>query len=290
MRLDELLKKYNELKKEFTTQSACSDNITNILKDIFELSYDFLLTCSKLTLKSQVTGKEYFSFQESKQRKFSRPVNCQLFLSDKKPINKFWDNLKDNSIAKQTPREITQVCYTIAISFCCCIDILKNSDQKTPGTFFEYFIGHLYSVHFEMEPHKQLEVLNLDMKSKLPTDFIFDLGKDLPKFHIPVKTSTRERVVQVWAHQRVLDGVYGTGRFLGLLSCLSETKLDHKKLEVIEICLPDQWRIYQLFIAQLKRVYYLDVPNRYADLNSVYPKIHVKEFGEFFHETKDLMN
>ena len=36
---------------------------------------------------------------------------------------------------------------------------------------------------------------------------------------------------------------------------LAETKLGQKSHEVIEICLPDQWRVYQMFIAQLWRVY-----------------------------------
>ena len=133
-----------------------------------------------------------------------------------------------------------------------------------------------------------MDVLNLGLRTTLPTDFIFDLGTEEPKFHVPVKTSTRERVVQVWSHQRVLDGVYGTGRFLGLLSCLAETKVDSRSLEVTEICLPDQWRLYQMFIAQMKRIYYLDIPEKYRELNTVFPKINVKEFGEFFHEIDTL--
>jgi hypothetical protein len=52
-------------------------------------------------------------------------------------------------------------------------------------------------------------------EATLRTDFVFDLGPNRAKFHLPVKVSTRERVIQVWAHQRVLDGVYDTGRFLG---------------------------------------------------------------------------
>jgi hypothetical protein len=204
-------------------------------------------------------------------------------------INDFFEKLKNGSVAEIKADDITAIIYRTAIDFCVVIDIIKQSDQKTPGTYFEYLMGHLFSIKFEVKPRNQVEVLNLDMKTKLPTDFIFDLGQNKPKFHVPVKTSTRERVVQVWAHQRVLDGVYGTGRFIGLLTCLAETKLDHKTKEVIEICLPDQWRLYQLFISQLKRVYYLDIPHKYAELNNFFPKIHVKQFGEFFHEKELLM-
>jgi hypothetical protein len=103
-----------------------------------------------------------------------------------------------------------------------------------------------------------------------------------------VKTSTRERVIQVWAHQRVLDGVYGTGRFLGTPVILGETKTDRRKREVIEICLPDQWRIYQMHIAQLKRIYYLDVPATYEKLSEVFPPLNVKPLGHFFFEADTL--
>lgn len=167
----------------------------------------------------------------------------------------------------------------------------KDGDQKTPGTFFEYLIGHLFSRHLGVNPTDKLPVFNLDMEeTTLPTDFVFNLGKDKPKFHLPVKTSTRERVIQVWAHQRVLDGVYGTGRFLGTPVILAETKTDKRKKEVIEICLPDQWRIYQMHIAQLKRIYYLDVPASYDKLNSVFPPLSVKSFGHFFFELDDLIS
>jgi hypothetical protein len=90
----------------------------------------------------------------------------------------------------------------------------------------------------KVEPTRLLPVLKLDLKGSLPTDFIFDLGSEKPKFHLPVKTSTRERIIQVWAHQRVLDGVYGVGRFLAIPFILTETKLDAIKREVSEICLP----------------------------------------------------
>jgi hypothetical protein len=183
---------------------------------------------------------------------------------------------------------ITRLIYSVAISFCCYIDITKQGDQKTPGTFFEYLIGHLFARRLGLNPTTRLKVLNLDMDTTLPTDFIFNLGKDRAKFHLPIKTSTRERVIQVWAHQRVLDGVYGTGRFLGTPVILTETKTDKKRGEVIEICLPEQWRIYQMHIAQLKRVYYLDVPIVYDRLNAVFPPISVKPFGDFFLEADSL--
>jgi hypothetical protein len=283
---DNILKIYGEIKTVFKENKE-SRAISHLFQELYYESEHLLSSKEKVPLNSQITNKDYFSYVNNK--KLTRPINKNLYdyVTDDM-VNIFFEKLKSNAVTDLKSSDITATVYRIAIDFCAVIDIIKESDQKTPGTYFEYLMGHLFSMNFEVKPRNQVEVLNLDMKSKLPTDFIFDLGTNRPKFHVPVKTSTRERVVQVWAHQRVLDGVYGNGRFIGLLTCLAETKLDHKTKEVIEICLPDQWRLYQLFISQLKRVYYLDIPQKYLELNNYFPKIHVKQFGEFFHE-KELL-
>lgn len=164
----------------------------------------------------------------------------------------------------------------------CCAgkDVTSKGDQKTPGTIFEWICAALIKSCLKVNPVRSLQVLNLDLKGNLPTDFVFDLGEEKPKFHLPVKTSTRERIIQVWAHQRVLDGVYGVGRFLAMPIILTETKLDSKKLEVIEICLPWQWRLYQMHIALLWNVCYLDAPNAYLNLDNKFPRIPVSTLGD----------
>ena len=137
---------------------------------------------------------------------------------------------------------------------------MKKDDRKTPATFFEIFVGHLVSEAFGVNPEKEIEVLALAPGYALPTDFVFDLGPDKSRIHVPVKISTRERIIQFWAHQRVLDGVSGINRFRGVLVCLTETNMVQKNMSVVEVCLPDQWAIYQMFVAQLYRIYYLDPP------------------------------
>jgi hypothetical protein len=189
------------------------------------------------------------------------------------------------SVAKA---DLEKALYTLAIAYCAVADLLsKGRDKKTPGTYFEVLIGHLVGRTFGVNPSKSITVQSLDIGESLPTDFTFDLGTGRNKIHMPVKTSTRERVIQVWGHQRVIDGVFGVGRFKGVLVCLSETnaKPDYG---VTEVCLPNQWTIYQMFIAQLHRVYYLDVPKKYAALGAVYPFIQVKPFAAFFSEADAL--
>ncbi len=165
-------------------------------------------------------------------------MNKGLFVSDISEWEALRKAMVGNSVPSMEPDRITRIIYSVAVSFFCFIDLTKDGDQKTPGTFFEYLIGHLFAWRLGVNPKTRLPVLNLDMAATLPTDFIFDLGPNRAKFHLPIKVSTRERVIQVWAHQRVLNGVYGTGRFLGTPVILTETKTDKKKREVIEICLP----------------------------------------------------
>lgn len=279
---------YKRLQNNFQKDVSRPENLT-LISECAGASMDELRSLQTKELKSLVPDKSYFEFVKDK--KASRAVNSALFSSDLSGWHTFIKALQEKTLNQLTPEAITSAIYSVAMSFCCYVDLTKIGDQKTPGTFFEYLIGHLFSRHLGVNPTNKLQVLNLDDNSTtLPTDFVFSLGKNKPRFHLPVKTSTRERVIQVWAHQRVLDGVYGTGRFLGTPVILAETKTDKRKKEVIEICLPDQWRIYQMHIAQLKRIYYLDVPVSYDKLNDVFPPLNVKSFGHFFFELDDLIS
>jgi hypothetical protein len=246
----------------------------------------------RLPLKSMVDKKRYFAFrQPSGAIRTSRPVNAGLFISDGPAFADLLERLTANpGLDWLSADECNQFLYTVAMSFCAFSDVTSDGDKKTPGTFFEMLVGHLLALTFGVKPRNRVEVLTVeDERSSLPTDFIFDLGPKRLKFHVPVKISTRERVVQVWAHQRMLNGVYGEGRFKGVLVALAETKLDLRKLEVVEICLPDQWAVYQRFVARMDRVYYLDLPHKYAALAKEFPYIQVKTFGEFFKEKDTLV-
>lgn len=291
-----VIKEYRALCKIFP-KYPMGDEVTRKLVEIYRLCQKMLDTVirEKLDNGNGNEGKNYIVFGNGK--KYSRPVNIDVYedglaknTDGLTKVDVFWENLSEDNITLQTADDITSAIYVIAMGFCCCADLL-GSGQKIAGTFFEKLIGHLYAKHLSSEPINQMIACELDDVSiKIPTDFIFDLGRMKPKFHVPVKTSTRDRVVQVWAQQRVLDGAYGVGRFLCLLTCLSETDLDTTRMKVNDICVPGQWLNYQLFIAQMKRAYYLDMPQRYEELNNGFPKIHVKRFGEFFHEVDRLLD
>lgn len=279
------LDNYKLLRGAFGRDIKNASNL-GLLGDTFRSSLDFLSILSREPLVSAVAGKKYVAFSDGK--KSSRAVNADLFKGNIAEWDAFERAIKRKSLKGFNAKRLTRLIYSVAISFCCYVDLTREGDQKTPGTFFEFLIAHLFARRLDVNPTTRIQVLNLDMETFLPTDFIFDLGKERPKFHLPVKTSTRERVIQVWAHQRVLDGVFGTSRFLGTPVILAETKTDKTRKIVTEICLPAQWRIYQMHIAQLKRIYYLDMPVSYEKLNRVFPPLHVKPFGEFFFEADAL--
>jgi len=286
--LARLSRDYIALKKLASSDAGC-DGVAQLIKRITETSQDFLQSsCTQVPLISKVPGKRYFSFSTRRgKQKLSRAVNENLYLSESSYVEHFAaGTVKDLSELNRS-----RLLYTLAMSYCCASDLLRSQDQKSPATFFECLNGHLVAQMLGMNPSRQVEVLRLENDeeaSTLPTDFIFDLGRGRPKFHVPIKISTRERVIQVFAHQRVLDGVHGFGTFKGILICLTETKLDHTRREVVEICLPKQWNLYQRFIAPMHRFYYYDLPEKYAALSFGDPPMNVIPFSKFFDEVSEL--
>ena len=293
-----IAQEYNNMKLLFS-RSALSDDVTRKFISINELCKTEIARMHVLPITSGSTavGKNYmvFSLTGNIVDKHSRPVNSDLYnagnqldATGKTKVDIFFENLLRNQIPLQSAQDITEALYVISMNYCCCADLVDGV-KSNGGDYFEKFIGHLYARHLNREPSTLMTACELDDETiQIPTDYIFNLGPNLPKFHVPVKTSTRERCVEVWAQQRILDGAYGVGRFICLLTCLAETNYASRNHSVDIVCVPNQWINYQLFISQVKRAYYLDMPARYEALNRRFPRIHVKQFGEFFHETINL--
>ena len=284
MTIDSLIAEYRNLGDALRTEVPHEES-HQILSTIVSLGSESLESASRESLISRVPDKEYFRFAYG--GKYSRAVNSKLWEDDH---GKLCRNLSVilSGAGNLNANEINRTLYSATISFCCMVDLLKNRDQKTPGTYFEYLIRSVISTVLGVKAQTNVEVLNLDEQARLPTDLIFDLGSKRPKFHVPVKTSTRERVIQLWAHQRVLDGVYGVGRFFGMPMILTETKTDSRRREVTEICLPLQWRLYQMHISQMWKICYLDLPKKYEALSDEFPIIPVTTVGDLLVGGSDL--
>ena len=116
---------------------------------------------------------------------------------------------------------------------------------------------------FPGDPHTDIVLLN-------------DKG---PQLVIPTKITTRERIVQVWAQQRILQDVFGSGKYLSILISMSELQRD-QDAGVNEICVPGQVGLFQKYLAQVSGMYYLDVPKAYGT-EEISQLVRVGDFGQF---------
>ena len=249
-------------------------------------AHTFLRTeCEQTGLISRVQGKDYFTF--AARNVVGRAVNRHLFLSDSHTVLELWQGWLSNQI---TPNDFARLSYTVALAPCLAMEIFDRQNKKGPATYFEHFIGHLFAKTLAINPTKRVRLPIGDRHILMTMDFLFDMGERHRKLHLPVKMSTRERVVQAWAHQRLLDAAYGGNTYRGIMVLFSETKLDSRSREVVEICVPDQWLAYQTLLARMDRIYYFDLPERYRLLASSYPDvITIKQFGEFFSEREEVL-
>jgi hypothetical protein len=276
--------------KQAASKDLRSPATSERLHDIILISLDFLTSqCVTLDLISLVPGKTYFAYAlKTNPRLFSRPVNRALFNPDRKIVSQQWQAWSSGKMGKQST---DSVAYTMATAYSIATDLFDRNNKKGPATYFECMIGHLFARELGVNPTKKVSLPVVGRNIRMTMDFQFDVGKDRPKVHLPVKMSTRERVVQAWAHQRLLDAAYGHAKYRGILVVHSETKLNLRNKEVVEICVPDQWLAYQTFLAKMDRIYYFDMPNRYAELARQFPdRIQLKPFAEFFKEKDKVLS
>ena len=240
--------------------------------------------CVRVDLISRVKNKKYWAYHKKDTPNLpSRPLNAGLWEADGGKIATWWKKWRAKE--KMDVMELAKVTYTVAAAYCVAIDLFDRGNKKGPASYFEYYIGHLYAVEIGVNPTTAV-TFNIGDKEVRLTMFF---PPKFTKLHVPVKISTRERVVQAWAHHRILEKVYGPGQFKGFLTVFSETKLDLQTKEVTEICVPDQWLSYQTHLAVMDRIYYFDVPQRYIELAEEFPVIKLKQFGQFFVEKEAVL-
>jgi hypothetical protein len=239
--------------------------------------------CEPIELGSNIAGKSYLAFRNAEQ--ISRPINRGLFNSEPAAMA-----LIEQFVRAPTTlgaADGTRAAYTAALSVLASNDIL-GIGRKASATFFEILIGHMVAVAIGVNPSTKVSMPE-DAETVLPTDYIFTIGAGRPKIHLPIKTSTRERAVQAWVHQLVLERIFGANVYKGILVVIGETKRDTRTNRVIEICIPGQLRLFQSRLVQLERVYYLDPPAPYLALATAIPTpVNVRPFGDFFNEVAGL--
>jgi hypothetical protein len=232
----------------------------------------------------------------------SRPIRKDLFVSDIAELEKehklLISRLQNNLTKPEDLAAANRVIYSLVMSFACCIDLWKRTSRKTPGTFFEIVMAGMFKLalpeakffkHINLESAlgERHERDGPDEKIFLSTDLVIGAENANRAAVIPLKITTRERIVQAYAHQRILDSSY-PDKYESFLACISETQLDTKTTSVNQICVPGTIKLYQRFLGELSALYYADIPQRYLapDLARYVP---VKLLPHIFEDVKNTI-
>jgi hypothetical protein len=258
---------------------------------------EFGVSCLKLlrgitlihqgSTKLQGVIKDYLAYEIDGVR--SRPIRSDLYISDPGNFEKEWTRftkMTDDSDLDTACKLANSVIYTLIQSFSSLIDIYKPGSRKTPGTLFEMIVGVILVNVSGLKMSKQIPVPG--ERYMVPTDIVLlqPPGVLKPNLVIPTKITTRERIVQPFAHQRILDEVFGPEKYKSILVMVSELQRDDEGQKGLnEICVPNQIGMYQKYLGHLSGMYYLDVPNAYA-ISEFSKTIPVRTFGELLY--KDL--
>ncbi len=223
-----------------------------------------LLARADLTPLGMCGTKAYHVF--SGEANLSRPVHLPLLINDAASFASAWTALHESARPDERryrypPDAINRVLYTASTAFGTCYDIWKPGSRKTPGTFFEVLLGVVLE---EVLPglSRTAQIVLPGQIERLATDIVFSKPGSQGGLVVPAKITTRERIVQPFAHQRILDSVFGEGRFRSVLVCVSEMQRQgHAGANAI--CVPGAVRLYQQHLAPLSGLYYIDPPARY---------------------------
>lgn len=275
----QLSQQYERLKAISLADLAGAD-VAQLISEMALHAREILGLAERVPLNSQ-TGKNYFSFRATQQ---SRPIN-DLYADQTREFERLLRAFRDG-FARSADDEIVRATYSAAYSVFAAHDI-HEVGRKASATFFEILIGHICARAIGVPPRNRVQIP--ESGAALPTDYIFDPGPRSRKIHLPIKTSTRERAVQAWVHQLVLERIFGAGQYVGVLVVASETKRDSRTGEVIEICVPRQLQMFQARVAEMNRVYYLDPPRAYLELANEFPRVEVRPFGQAPAELREFV-
>ncbi|HTZ74351.1 MAG TPA: hypothetical protein VMB47_10555 [Candidatus Aquilonibacter sp.] len=283
--LEQLARQYEQLKAT-AIEALGGVPVAELISEMASRSRGVLQRGERIALTSN-TGKSYFSFRGAQQ---SRPVNAALYEDNERQFARLLRAFRAG-LASNTAEDIVRAVYSIAFSVFGAYDI-SDIGRKASATFFEILIGHIVARGVGTPPRTRVRIPESpeDDPAYLPTDYLFDPGPRSRKLHLPIKVSTRERAVQAWVHQLVLERIFGAGQYRGVLVVATETKRDSRTGQVIEICVPRQLQLFQARLTEMTRVYYLDPPRPYLNLADANPTpVAVKSFGDALSELPQLL-
>jgi hypothetical protein len=192
----------------------------------------------------------------------SRPIRSDLFMTDPDEFEAEWSSLclkAFQGVGQLQHVNLSSLLYTCVLAVASYFDVFAPS-KKPPGTFLEIMVGSFASRISGLERQNSVQLHK--EKYDLSLDIVIKLGSGGLVF--PCKVTSRERIIQVFAHQRILDSAFGVGTYRSMLIGVSENQLDKKGETVKDICIPDKMAVYQKYLAKLEGLYYLDPPAAYC--------------------------
>ncbi len=250
----------------------------------------------------------------------SRPIRPDLYVQEARAFMEENDHLvrilKTGNHAWEADDYLraNRVVYTAVMSLASCYDLWQRGSRKTPGTFFEFFIAGLlqsvfpeaiFSKHIPLlaivdDPDVKADVTSDDLApssdddnddlgdaqtgtASVSTDLVIERKNYKGGVVVPLKITTRERIVQPFAHQRILDSAFGQGHYQSMIACISETQLDQKTKSVKQVCVPGTIELFQKYLAPVAGIYYCDLPQRYG-ASSMEKIVKVRSMGHFFED------
>lgn len=286
---------------------------------------DLVIAChSKLSTEATFSNFGFFSGKPKITynvfklgNELSRPIRPDIYIANYidfiDTYDSFESNLRNDINQWQTDNitNANSVVYTSVMSVACCYDLWQRGSRKTPGTFFEILMAGflqqmlpkaIFSKHIPLaallhddevaEGMENIQELdrnnNNEDGASVSTDLVIGFPSRSGGIVIPLKITTRERIVQPFAHQRILDSAFGEGQYHSLLVCISETQLDEKTKSVKQVCVPGTVKLFQKYLAPLQGLYYCDIPQRYdaPDMQKILP---VRSVGHLFKDVYSLL-
>jgi hypothetical protein len=220
--------------------------------------------------------KKYSVFADRKSDELSRPFRPLLFIAEVDRWFDEWNEMLgtiDRGSRTMSYERTDIVLYSACTAFFAVIDLFMRSARKRNGTFFEWLLGTLLheTTGFPMRAHIAIlstveagEAIKGEEGGSVPTDIVLDQGEGRYKLVFPSKISTRERINQIFTHQRILD-IEFPGQYRSALLGVSECQLLKGKGTVQETCVPTQVSFNEKYVAHIDALYYLDPPFAYID-------------------------
>ncbi|MFZ5867400.1 MAG: hypothetical protein ACOYXY_16065 [Thermodesulfobacteriota bacterium] len=274
--------RFEALKKNYSKGSNEIEDLGMLAVEALKLLRSAAKSTEYKLWPTPAEGERFYDVFSSQGEK-SRPIRRDLFINDPDEFEAMWEAVcleAEEGCERLLHDDLSRALYTCVLGVASVFDIFKRS-KKPPGTFLEVLVGSLAA---RISGLKRKGQIRLPKEGhKVTTDIVIELQRGGPGVVFPCKITTRERIVQVFAHQRLLDSVFGEGTYRSALVCVSETQLDTKTSVVKEICVPIQIEIFQKYLAKLEGLYYLDPPVAYVEASfaksNFRPQLPVKDLS-----------